>query len=153
MARLPTMNLADFIAGNYEAAWFKQGVVCFEVEMKAVHPLRPWMFLRTTCRKMVRPCVVTMAWRLRFLESPEYVHNTYLRQTQLERLRRIQESGWFVQLWLPDDDSIRSQLQRKGLLFDSDTLAPSMMHPEYWEELRKRVGNAGHGWVNGKLQL
>ena len=137
------------------AVWFNVLIIHYEIEMKIVHPLRPWMFLRTTCRKMVQPCVATMAMRHNFLVSPMYAHDTYARHTQLQRLRRIQQSGWLFQLWLPEEGQLwlRSRLQRKGLLFDGKTGIPLAMHPKYWEQLRKRVGNKGHGWVDGKLQL
>jgi hypothetical protein len=34
-----------------------------------------------------------------------------------------------------------------------EALRPIGMAEEYWQELRKRVGNAGHGWIHGKLNL
>ena len=94
-----------------------------------------------------------MAYRLTFLKNPKFDHEQYRRETAVKRLDRIKKSGWLLQLWLPDDKTIRGQLQRRGLLFDSNTLRPREMELAYWEELRQRVGNDGHGWVNGKLQL
>ena len=148
-----TMNLADFIAAYYKAHWFKQGIIHFEVEMKAVHPLRPWMSLRATCRRVVRACIVAMTWRAAFLKNPNYVHNNYRRLTQLQRLNRIQQSGWLFQLWFPDGTTIRSQLPRRGLLFNATTYRPDGMSESYWEDLCGRVAGAVLGWQNGKLQL
>ena len=146
-------SIVDFVQEFCTEYWFKYGILHYEIEMKAVHPLKPWFFLRTTCRKMIRPCIIAMAYRLVFLKSPNFEHESYLRKTQVKRMDRIVRSGWLMQLWLPDDSSIKGHLQRRGLLFDSETLRPIMMELTYWEELRQRVGNDGHGWVNGKLQL
>ena len=75
-----------------------------------------------------------------------------LTAVRVKRLQRIQDSGILMQLWLPLHP-LRSRLQRRGLLFDGDTMRPICMAEEYWQELRKRVGNAGHGWIHGKLNL
>ena len=125
-------------------------VVNFVPLIKVMHPLLPWLRMRATCRRMVRPCILAMVDRVLFEKAG--ARRLALTAVRVKRLQQILDSGILMQLWLPRHP-LRSRLQRGGLLFDGDTMRPIGMAEEYWQELRKRVGNAGHGWIHGKLNL
>ena len=157
-------GIVDFLGGVLGA---DKGCVVdfvfFVPEMKARHPLWTFLQLRATCRSMVWPCIVAMDLRARFLwSSPQYAsqhqarieHHSTCGPTQLERLRRILESGILHQMWAPDCH-IRGELsqRRRDLLFDARTLRPFGMSERYWQALKLRVGTRGHGWIKGRLHM
>ena len=131
-------------------AWWKLHVVQFVPLIKVMHPLLPWLRLRATCRGMVWPCIVAMAYRVAFERAA--CPRLALTEVHVQRLQRIRDSGILAQMWLPFSLG-RNRLQRRGLIFDNDTLRPAAMAEQYWQELRKRVGHDGHGWIDGKLNL
>ena len=45
---LHPLSIVDFIAECCEEYWFIYGILQYQMEMKAVHPLKPWFFFRTS---------------------------------------------------------------------------------------------------------